>query len=63
MAQAATQSISTPAGVEAEEISPATVAMLRPFFAGWRGEAPEPALPSPVKNRPAPAAVRELVAA
>ncbi|MDB5444976.1 MAG: hypothetical protein JWQ97_293 [Phenylobacterium sp.] len=34
--------------------------LLAPFFPGWRGEAPEPALATPINNRPAPAAARVL---
>lgn len=61
MAQAIHQSISTLASVEgAEPIAPEIAAMLAPFFNGRRGDAPELALPTPVKNRPAPSAEREL---
>ncbi len=46
----------------AEPISPQIMAMLEPFFRGWRGDASEVALP-PQRGRPAPAAARQLVAA
>lgn len=61
MIQAKTQLTTSAAAHEgAERILPSTRDMLAPFFGGWRGQAPEPALPRAPKHNPVPSAARVL---